>query len=263
MGAKRYESIVWVLAAIILLAGCQQPATLVPTPQPSECSPTDVEIIWPQLQAVQPDQAEPGGEVKIIASGGYQIECGNFYNESHRLFAVYFNQDRVGMLSCMANYCEVSLAVPEHPQPGTHIISTEGGSQIEIEIVEGGSLAILEWGEELPASLKGYELYSWFDENGWRFTLISGTNRSKTVDEILSEESFVTPEGWVKITVSGVQALLTVLDNLPGAQEIFWLDGARIEGAGGDTPFNFPQEDIILQVQQHSNQSGLKLLVVQ
>ena len=65
MGAKLYESIAGVLAAIILLVGCQQPATLVPTPQPSECSPAEVEIIWPQLQAVQPDKTGPGGEVKL------------------------------------------------------------------------------------------------------------------------------------------------------------------------------------------------------
>ena len=127
MDMKRRNTVAWVLAVIVLLVGCQQPSTALPTSQASECSPTDVEIIWPQLQTVQPDQAKPGAEIKIIASGGYTLECGSFYNESHRLFEVYFNQNQVGMLSCMTHHCEAMFNVPKNLQPGMHIISTEGG----------------------------------------------------------------------------------------------------------------------------------------
>lgn len=262
MDAKRCISGVWALACLIFFSGCQQPPPL-PTPQPSECSPEDVEIIWPELQAVQPEQVAPGAEIKIIGSGGFQIECGDFYNESHRLFTVYFNQDQVGMLSCMVNHCEGMILLPEDLQPGVYKISTEGGSQIEIEIIEGQSFEFLNWDEKFPASAKGYEIYSWFDEDRWHYTLVSGTNRSKTIAEILSPESKITQDEWVKITVTGVQALKSVLNNLPGSQEIFWLDGARLEGTGWDEKFGFPPEEIILQVRQHSDELGLKLHIIQ
>jgi hypothetical protein len=237
----RFKTIFSVLAGALFIVGCQQPPPL-PTPQPSECSPTEAEIIWPELQAVQPEQILAGGEIIIIASGGYQIECGNFYNESQRLFAVHISNEPVGSLSCMVNHCEAKLKVPVDLMPGTHTISAEGGSQIEIEIIKEGAFEVLEWEEEFPASEKGYELYSWLEEDRWHFTLISGTNRSKTSDEILSPDSFITPDGWVKITVSGVQDLKSVLDNLPDSQEVFWLEGTRVEGAGGDNPASAPDQ---------------------
>lgn len=256
---KCCKTVAGVLAGIIFFMGCQQPSTAVPTPQPSECTPADVEVIWPHLQAVQPEETIPGAEIKIIANGGYEIECGDFYNESHRLFAVYFDQDQVGMLSCMANYCEVMLSVPENLQPGTHIISTEGGSQIEIEILESENLELLGSGMEFPASPKGYELYSWSDADLWHFTLITGTNRLKSSEEIISGGNVLDEEGWVKITTGDVQALIMVLEGLQGGEEIFWLDGKLVQSSAETIPFSFPPEDIIRQVRQHSDQLGLKL----
>lgn len=258
----RQKNICLVLAGILLFVGCNQQPSPSPTSTQSECSTAEAEIIWPQLQVIEPEQSLPGGEIKIIASGGYQIECGNFYNESHRLFAVYFNQDQVGMLSCMVNYCEVLLKVPEDIQPGTHIISTEGGSQIEIEIVEEEDLEFLEQAGEFPASAKGYELYSWLDDKGWQFTLISGTDRSKSADEILSPESSITPDGWVKITVSSVQDLKSIFDQLPVSQEVFWLEGNRLEGIAGDKTFSFPPEETIQQMVLLSEELGLMLNIV-
>jgi hypothetical protein len=36
--------------------------------------------------------------------------------------------------------------------------------------------------ETLPRSFKGYELYSWEEEGQWHFTLITGTDRTKTIE---------------------------------------------------------------------------------
>lgn len=44
----------------------------------------------------------------------------------------------------------------------------------------------------LPHSPKGYELYSWQAGDEWRFTLITGTNRLKRYEEIVSTENLVT-----------------------------------------------------------------------
>jgi hypothetical protein len=46
----------------------------------------------------------------------------------------------------------------------------------------------------LPHSMKGYELYSWSQDGEWHFTLITGTNRNKTLEEIISPSNTVTAD---------------------------------------------------------------------
>jgi hypothetical protein len=69
--------------------------------------------------------------------------------------------------------------------------------------------------DELPHSMKGYELYSWSEDGQWHFTLITGTNRNKTLEEITSEVDIISETGWIKGTVIGVEALENVLSKLP------------------------------------------------
>jgi hypothetical protein len=59
-------------------------------------------------------------------------------------------------------------------------------------------------GDELPHSAKGYELYSWQEDSQWHFTLITGTNRNKTLEEVISDVNIVSEDGWVQIHVVGV-----------------------------------------------------------
>jgi len=59
-----------------------------------------------------------------------------------------------------------------------------------------GLLAVV---DELPHSMKGYELYSWLEDGQWHFTLITGTNRNKTVEEIGSREDVISETGWVRV----------------------------------------------------------------
>ncbi|MFC1940340.1 hypothetical protein ACFLXO_06645 [Chloroflexota bacterium] len=49
--------------------------------------------------------------------------------------------------------------------------------------------------DKLPHSFKGYELYSWEEDNQWHFTLITGTNRTKTMEEITLKEDFISEAG--------------------------------------------------------------------
>jgi hypothetical protein len=76
-------------------------------------------------------------------------------------------------------------------------------------------------GVSLPAPMKGYELYSWRSGKAWRFTLVTGSNRLKTIAEVTSGESKIEGE-WVKITVEGVPELKAVLDLLPAETSVFW-----------------------------------------
>jgi hypothetical protein len=65
---------------------------------------------------------------------------------------------------------------------------------------------------DLPGSMKGYELYSWPSQGDWRFALLVGTNRLKTLDEVTSSDT----------AVRGVEALKRELARLPKGEPVFW-----------------------------------------
>jgi hypothetical protein len=117
--------------------------------------------------------------------------------------------------------------------------------------------------DELPHSMKGYELYSWSEDGQWHFTLITGTNRNKTVEEICSGEDVISETGWVRVRVIGVNAIGAVLSKLPRGEDIVWLDSPRSEQTPPDNiEFMFPPEQIIDSVKEHAKESGLNLVVL-
>lgn len=78
----------------------------------------------------------------------------------------------------------------------------------------------------LPHFAKGYELYSWTQKGVWCFTLITGTNRQKTHDEITTGQNVLDRKyGWVKLTLRGVPALKAALARLPRGEWLFWHQG--------------------------------------
>jgi hypothetical protein len=127
------------------------------------------------------------------------------------------------------------------------------------KLITGLSIAAV---DELPHSMKGYELYSWSEDGQWHFTLITGTNRSKTLEEISCREDVISETGWVRVQVIGVNAIRAVLSKLHQGEEIVWLARPRSEQTPpGDIDFMFPPEQIIDSVKEHAEQSGLNLLV--
>ena len=91
-----------------------------------------------------------------------------------------------------------------------------------------------------PESMKGYELYSWQDGNQWRFSILIGTNREKTLDEIKSAD----------VTLSSVEELKSTLEQIPAGQYITWSTRETL---------SFPPEDILKEVEQTCNDKGLLL----
>jgi len=67
----------------------------------------------------------------------------------------------------------------------------------------------------LPHSMKGYELYGWVADEISYFTLITGTNRIKTVTEITADTSNQINDGWVRIKVTGVDSAKQLVQRLP------------------------------------------------
>jgi len=114
----------------------------------------------------------------------------------------------------------------------------------------------------LPHSMKGYELYSWSENSQWSFTLVTGTNRVKSLEEIISSENTVTSDGWVRVSVKDVDSIKNILKELPQHEEIFWvgkewLKQAQIQAG----QIALPPQAIIEDIQEYCKQLGLELHV--
>jgi len=114
--------------------------------------------------------------------------------------------------------------------------------------------------DKLPHSMKGYELYSWEEDNQWHFTLITGTNRTKTMEEITSNADYISETGWVKIQVVGADAIKDVLSRLPQSESIFWCDELHI-GQTTETDLELPPEQITDAIREYAEQCGLDFTV--
>jgi 1-deoxy-D-xylulose 5-phosphate reductoisomerase len=91
----------------------------------------------------------------------------------------------------------------------------------------------------LPAeSMKGFELYSWQEGSQWKFSLLTGTNREKTLDEIQSTST----------ALNGVEGLRSTLGAISPGQTITW---------SAKEPLSFPPEEILQQVEQICRDEGL------
>jgi len=106
----------------------------------------------------------------------------------------------------------------------------------------------------LPASMKGYELYSWQQDDGWHFTLITGTNRNKTPEEITSDENYISETGWVNMHCVGEDALKTVLGKVPPGEYVSWCGGGFVPDS---SDFSFPPQDIIDTIKNFALEQGL------
>ncbi len=114
--------------------------------------------------------------------------------------------------------------------------------------------------KQLPSSVKGYELYSWQVGEAWNFTLITGTNRMKAFDEIITPENSVTEDGFVKLSVSGVEDLRKLLTLLPAGEQIVW-GGMDL---GGQVPegtmyLTFPPQEMLDEMKAYCSTLGLTL----
>lgn len=117
--------------------------------------------------------------------------------------------------------------------------------------------------DPLPEAVKGYELVSWQSGSDWNFTLITGTNRSKSFDELMSPDSQVTADGFVKITVSGIDKIKQVLAMLPAQTEVFWT-GMDLSGSvpEGTLYFSYPDKIIKDELINFSAKQDVKLNVL-
>lgn len=93
-------------------------------------------------------------------------------------------------------------------------------------------------------AMKGYELYSWQADGAWSFSLLVGTNRLKTYEEVTSAE----------VAVQGVEAIKAALGELPNGEQVFW-SAKRVP----DTAL--PPDEVINEIAAHCEQVGVVLAV--
>jgi hypothetical protein len=116
--------------------------------------------------------------------------------------------------------------------------------------------------DTLPSSIKGYELYSWQEGTAWHFTMMTGTNRNKTMEEVISIVNTVSGDDWVHVHVVGIEAIKSVLDKLPRDEYVSWLGELRTKDTSiSGMSITLPDETIIAAVREQAARSGLNLTV--
>jgi hypothetical protein len=115
----------------------------------------------------------------------------------------------------------------------------------------------------LPHSMKGYELYSWQQDGQWHFTLITGTNRNKTLEEIISPSNNVTTDEWVQIHVVGVEAIKGVISRIPQGEWVSWLDRLSEPVTTSGVTFALPDAATVAAIEEYAQQCGLNFTAVQ
>jgi hypothetical protein len=111
----------------------------------------------------------------------------------------------------------------------------------------------------LPRSMKGYELYSWQQDGQWHFTLITGTNRNKNIEEIISDINLGdgSDNGWVNIHVTGVAAVKAVLKRIPADEWVLWqAQGFVIPPEEAKAKLALPPEGIVNEIKDYVKQFG-------
>jgi uncharacterized protein YceK len=118
--------------------------------------------------------------------------------------------------------------------------------------------------ETLPVSEKGYELYSWQSNSSWYFTLITGTNATKDFNDIVTAGNTLSDDGFVKITVRGVDAIKDVLKRVPADSRIIW--GGMVlpkNETTGSIYLSYPPDLIVQDIETTCSDLGLNLTTIQ
>jgi hypothetical protein len=112
-------------------------------------------------------------------------------------------------------------------------------------VLVGTFVASLAWGDEhrqARPQFKGMELYSWQVGLKWRFSLLPGTNRRKSIAQITAR----------KVTVTSVAKLKERLARLAPGENIFWLNPS-------ESPFVYPNSDVACELVAFCERMKMKL----
>ena len=166
-----------------------------------------------------------------------------------------FSSQEPKVITLELGYPSISFYGGEDPRNNPEIISSFGQVGRLINKLSITSM------DKLPHSMAGYELYSWSTDGQWNFTLITGTDRNKTLGEITSNDDFISEAGWVQIHVVGVDEIKAVLNKVPQKEDLFWLAGPRDQTPQTSIIFQLPPGSIIDVIKEYAVGLGLNFIV--
>jgi hypothetical protein len=160
------------------------------------------------------------------------------------------------------------LLVRDCPPEPVHVVLREGAGEI------GGSGTACAGTEECvtfapgepssppltaPAgSMKGYELYSWPVGQEWRFTVIGGTDRVKTYEEVTTGESGMD----AVLTDGSIEDLLSALDRVPSGAHVIWRGAEALEQIGmAPHDLALPPQPLMGDIVEHTEETDLNLVI--
>ena len=192
---------------------------------------------------------------KLIYSGAFWTPVSSFSFDGVTIWKPLSSQDS-RIIKLELGYPSPSFYAGEDPRSNAEVIKS---------LERAGKLSTVPSPttlEKLPHSMKGHELYSWLEDGQWHFTLITGTNRTKTMEEIVSTTDNLSEDGWVSIHVVGADAIKTVLSRLPQGESIFWCDELHIgQTTGTNTDIQLPPEQITDAIKEHAERCGLDFAI--
>jgi hypothetical protein len=162
-----------------------------------------------------------------------------------------FNTRKPGVVTLELGYPSSSFYGGEDPRNNVEVIKSlkQAG-----KLVNKLSITAV---DKLPQSMKGYELYSWSEDSQWHFTLITGTNRNKRLEEITSKDDYISEAGWVNIHVVGVKAIEAALGKLPANEFVIWLAGMREPSGQTTIQIQMPPGETSQVIKEYAIQRGL------
>jgi hypothetical protein len=103
-------------------------------------------------------------------------------------------------------------------------------------------------------SMKGWELYSWPNGNDWNYSLLPGTNRTKSYEEVIHNN----------ILVCGIDSLKMLIDKFPVNEEIGWIGEEWLTACWGYDygELTLPGKKIRDEIQAYCDQKELKLSII-
>jgi hypothetical protein len=96
--------------------------------------------------------------------------------------------------------------------------------------------------------MKGWELYSWSEGTNWKFSVLVGTNRGKSLTEVLT----------AKYKVTGLDSLKILLNQLPTGEFVSWHDRVGQDDSGR---VKIPDAASVNEVKSYCQSRKLNLFV--
>ena len=119
----------------------------------------------------------------------------------------------------------------------------------ELKPIQGLNLNTLSF----EHSMKGWELYSWPNGKEWEYSILLGTNRLKTYEEVISN----------KIVVCGKDSLKMLLDKFPAKEYIFWIGQGWLGNIWHESHGSLclPDSVTVNEIKEYCKKKGLELMI--